>query len=394
MKRNLAADWLVAAATMLACACASGESAKPAFEVVDSTGVELVHNDVVDADLPVISLGEPIAVIGSEEPGPELFGRIGSVSFAPDSTVWITDASVQELRVFRLPSGEHLFTAGGKGEGPGEFKQIVPLGFDEKGQAWIWDEGLGRVTVLDAKGKLVDVRLLAVKVSQTPRMRTRTPRGTYVTQLLGYMPTPIPAGSSFRNRVRLWEIDDSANPPRLLVERSGVTFWHLNEQDLFDVPFSPTSTFAARGDRIVVTDSEGDPAFDVIEDGRLVRRVTIDRERALVTTAEIDTYLSRRGERGTFMKLHLSEMPIPKVHPTWDPFALLLSARGDVFLLRESVDEQIWDVFAPSGRQLGVLTDWPTEVGDHYLAVVESGVTGVRVRIHALPSVLSGGRVP
>jgi hypothetical protein len=125
-----------------------------------------------------------------------------------------------------------------------------------------------------------------------------------------------------------------------------------------------------------------------------VRRVTIDRERASVTAADIETHLSRRGEQGAFMKRHLAELPIPKIHPTWDPFRLMLSPRGDVFLLRQGVDKQIWDVFASSGRQLGALTEWPIELGERYVAVSGSDATGVRLRIHALPAVLVEGQVP
>ena len=55
--------------------------------------------------------------LGSQEAGPELFGRIGDAVVDAQGNVLVFDAEAMELRAFD-PGGSHLYSFGGVGDGP------------------------------------------------------------------------------------------------------------------------------------------------------------------------------------------------------------------------------------------------------------------------------------
>jgi hypothetical protein len=132
-------------------ALAGCEAATPASRVTrsDSAGVEIVVNeDIADPAARWATLVSPAGLeLGSEEEGPELFGRIGTVLLHPDGRLWLSDLLAQEVRVFDVATGEHLFTLGGPGDGPEEFRAVRPLGNDEAGDSYVFDEEHRRLTI-------------------------------------------------------------------------------------------------------------------------------------------------------------------------------------------------------------------------------------------------------
>jgi hypothetical protein len=59
-------------------------------------------------------------------PNPEVFGRIGSITSDPSGRIYVTDVQAREIRVFG-EDGEHLYTFGRQGQGPGEFGSLNSL---------------------------------------------------------------------------------------------------------------------------------------------------------------------------------------------------------------------------------------------------------------------------
>lgn len=59
--------------------------------------------------------------LGSEEAGPELFGRVGDARPDGDGNILVFDSEVMELRAFQ-PDGGHLHSFGGVGDGPLEMR--------------------------------------------------------------------------------------------------------------------------------------------------------------------------------------------------------------------------------------------------------------------------------
>lgn len=91
--------------------------------------------------------------IGSDEPGPELFGQIAALAVDDDGRILVLDQQASELRIF-APDGSHEATVGGPGEGPGEF--LRPFGVAVHPEdATTWVVATNRYTVFDHGGEFV-----------------------------------------------------------------------------------------------------------------------------------------------------------------------------------------------------------------------------------------------
>ncbi len=113
-------------------AAAAGCDAEPeqlpelAYQTRDSAGIVIAENAgvpakserwSVDAD-PVVSIG------GADGPPPAMFVAVTTASRLSDGTIVVLEVETSELRFFDA-TGTHLRTAGGVGEGPGEFEAAV-----------------------------------------------------------------------------------------------------------------------------------------------------------------------------------------------------------------------------------------------------------------------------
>lgn len=104
----------------------SAEDAVPVSGPVvrDSGGVRIVVNSEPqwDSSEGWRAVGEPLLTLGTEDgPPEERFFRIRGASRLSDGTVAVLDAGNHQLR-FYGPDGEHAFSVGGAGDGPGEFR--------------------------------------------------------------------------------------------------------------------------------------------------------------------------------------------------------------------------------------------------------------------------------
>lgn len=100
--------------------------------------------------------------IGSDQEGPELFGRVRDVSIDDAGNILVLDEQTSDVRVFSS-DGRHLQTLGGPGEGPGE---------------------LGGATAIEW---LADGRLLVLGRPRSGNLFERTPTGYRVVHPLEVM---------------------------------------------------------------------------------------------------------------------------------------------------------------------------------------------------------------
>ena len=143
---------LMGIATVVACAGETDRSRS--LTVRDSAGIRIVENEGASwtSDQAWHLSPEPIAEIGRlDEPAHQLSRVVGATRLA-DGRIVVGDRGSGELRFFDR-FGQHLATAGGKGEGPGEFSSmldvtrmagdtlIVGKGFPPGRQAWFTGEG-------------------------------------------------------------------------------------------------------------------------------------------------------------------------------------------------------------------------------------------------------------
>lgn len=345
-----------------------GSPALEPFTRVDSAGVEVVRNRPGAGAVHTFRLpGEPLLLLGSERAGsPELFARFAGVHFGPDGAVWVVEGASLELRVFELSSGAHRFTAGGRGQGPGEFEAIQLLGFDDVGDAWIWDDRQARLTIL----------------AQLPTLY----RGG------------VSDGTILEDTVRFWGLDSLDGEPLLWAERPGVT-WYVAQGMQAPIPFAAGSRHGVRGNRLVLTASGGDPVLDVVEDGRLVRRIHLERPRLPVTSDPLDENLAgstRTPQAAALLRESRGEWPHPTHLPTWEmvrvgPGGRILALQAGTLLAEER-----WDLFNARGRHTGVLTLGPhvhlSAVGDGVVAVLEvPALRGPSVGIYRWDPAWDGG---
>jgi hypothetical protein len=361
------------------------------FVLSDSAGIEVALNRPGVGTVPTLQLEDPLLRLGSEVGGsPEFFGQINSLHLDPNGNLWVADIMSSELRVFAVPSGEHLFTVGRRGEGPGEFVMPMPIGFDEDG-AWVWDRQLGRLTVFTLDGEFVEVQSVVTREQVVPQLLHRSRRGTFVGRLPQRFSGPLRDGLLIHDTVRVWEFDGFDVEPELLVKREGMT-WIYGSGVQAPVPFTGDSRFEVRDDRLVATDPSGAPVLDVIEGGRLERRIKVERDREAVTRELIDEEVEGRRvseQAAALLRARLPDLPVPEFIPTWE--WIRLSPLTHVFALRHGtlLGGERWDVFDSDGRLVRVISlpdgAHLMEVGEQFLVVLEMPeMTGARIAVYPM----------
>jgi hypothetical protein len=349
------------------------------FVVADSAGVLIAENAWSNASISDWEPEEPpIMRLGSERAdAPDLFGRVSQAVLDPQGNLWVVDLMAAEARVFDVPTGEHLFTVGGRGRGPGEFLTVHLLGFDET-RAWVWDQNLGRLTVFTLEGEFLEVQVPGRDREMTPRLLARTPAGTFITTLPQILSRAVTDGMNVRDTIRLWEFETDVNEAGLVAERAGV-IWHFGGGGQLQVPFTDGGRFAARDRWVVFTDPEGTPELEVFEGGRLVRRIRVRRALRPVTDQAVATHLEVTG--ATRSGVDAARLPIPRFAPAWG--WLQVGEDGSILAMHHwgldmgaSGARAIWDVFDPEGRlQASIRLPEGTgllEFGREYLVLTES----------------------
>jgi hypothetical protein len=364
---------------MGASGCEAGTTATPeGFLLGDSAGVEIARNLQAKELIPRVHLGgDPLLRLGGDEEGqPDFFSQINSVHLDPRGNLWVADLLTSELRVFSIPAGEHLFTVGRRGEGPGEFMLPAPVGFDADG-AWVWDQQLGRLTRFRLDGQFIDVQRVVHRGEVVPRLLLRTGDGAFLGRLPEAYPGPASDGMLLQDTVRVWRFEDFETDPSLVAQREGSTWVYAHGMQV-PVPFTADSHLAVKGNLVVFTAPSGDPVLEVVEEGSLRRRIEVERARIPVTREAVDGVLGgpRLSEQmAEVIRERSAELPVPDLVPTWE--WLRISPTGHIFALHHGtlLSGEAWDVFDPDGRLIALVTlddqAHLMEVGDEHVVVME-----------------------
>ena len=340
---------------------------------VDSAGVAIVRN--TDQPWPRGELVQPARrVFGSETEGPELFGGLGNVCLHPNGSLWIKERQTQEIRVFDSGSGAHLFTIGGRGDGPGDFRQSKFLGFDGEGSAYVYDFEHRRLSVFSESGEFLRTDLMPSSLGFRPDPHHVTRAGTLLGQIAREMGR-IPAdGSTLRDTVRMWTMPLDGTAPALVSETPGA-LWYFRDRTQVVVPYTGIlpSPYAGgplhgfRDDRVYVVDDTGEASYSAYGPAGLERRVEMARAPRTIdgrSTAMFVEHLRRIRFPEYQVRIyeeHLSDMPIPETRRHWD--ALVVTDRGGVWLQQVGDTEaatadlppenRFWDVFDAEGFLVG-----------------------------------------
>lgn len=324
---------------------------------------------------------------------PAEFGRVSSVTLAPDGRILVADRDADEIRVFN-PDGEFLERWGRSGEGPGEFGTLYSLGWLGDTLA-VLDPGVGRVGLFDARGRWLGQHAYPGGVSGPTSLIRFHPAGEgalyafWLEAVEGELQRWFQRFTGSGPEGTLPWLDRPGDVPEssLTCPRPdrGISF--------FEIPFAPRWIQAPAPDGRVAAAWTADYRVAFISpDGDTVRTVSRDYDPVLVTREEWEESLEDyRAFREEWPGVECDPgMPgTPDVRP---PVEDLFFDRSGRLWVEAAVDDgPRWDVFDSRGRLLGEMEApprierVPAYVGGSRVAVVAADSLGVeRVRVYEI----------
>ena len=382
-----------ALALVAATACAEQESTSAVY--TDGDGVRIVES-LSAAWTPgeEWTVGpEPVFRLGNAEDDPSSqFFRILDVALLAGGHVIVVDGGSSEVRRYDA-AGRHLWSAGGRGEGPGEFRGPRYLGQREDGAFLVWDRSLFRLTVMGENGDLIATGRRSFEGSEFI-VQGLFDDGAWLVTFPVSISAPG-AGTAWADTIGLWRYDPVREDRIRLAEIIGHR-WIWTGQHMLPVPFSPRPLRAIDGSRLAV--ASGPDAEISVHDaaGSPVARHRIARDRETVTGPEVRQVieslveLGQSGAPAAVWRDWRDRMEIPRYQPAFD--WLLADGNGTLWARRFQSDPLSreppwWDVFDPTGVYLGSVSTpgglTVLAIGDGLLAGVYRDELGVEyVSVH------------
>jgi hypothetical protein len=345
--------------------------------VRDSAGITIVENatgvwDEGDAwrvaETPALAIG---TVEGPEEQ--QLFRVMAALRLA-DGRIVVVNNGTYELR-FYDHEGNHLFSSGREGEGPGEFRTLQTAWFlDDSLFAYDWRQF--RVSVFATTGEFGrSFNLAPMSDGTRPYLENLFADRA----LLARRMTGARERTSGQDTVTLFRYSLEGQPLESLgrfaddeqyIGRDGNTVFSISR------PFGRAGRWALHGDRVYYGSSDTYQIEVYASAGVLERIVRLAIPNPPLTSDEIRAYEDERRENLTraspqFRELYQS-VELPDTKPAHGE--LLVDATGNLWVAeyrRRREDQSIWRVFDPTGQYLGVV-ETPEggrifQIGDDYL---------------------------
>ena len=121
----------------------------------DSAGIQIVTSDPSNSAAACTLSEEPMLTIGEEGDDENLwFSQVGGTGLLSDGSIAVIDGASSELRLF-AEDGRHLWSAGGSGEGPGEFTRAWYLWVLPGDTMWVGNLRPWRYNVFTGEGEFV-----------------------------------------------------------------------------------------------------------------------------------------------------------------------------------------------------------------------------------------------
>lgn len=363
----------------LGAATACAEREPDAVVEVDGAGVRIVESRApawppgtewrVDPE-PVFRLGD-----AGDDPSFSFF-RILDVALLAGGEVIVVDGGSAEVRRYDA-AGRHLWSTGGPGEGPGEFRSPRYLGRRDDGAFLIWDRALLRLSVIEHGEVTLTER------RDAPDGSTLLAEGLFDDGAwLVIYPSSlrVSEGAEWTDSVRLGRYDPVLEEDVRLTTVPGMGFIWTGQFEL-SVPFTPRPLRAIVGDRVAVA-SGSVPEVSVHDpDGVLAARYRIARDREPVSESDVRQVIESLVELGqgseAVWRQWRDEMEVPSHEPAFD--RLLPDGDGNLWARRFTADlltrePPSWDVFDSAGTWLGVVA---TPGGMTVTAIRDGLVAGV-----------------
>lgn len=335
-------------------------AAGEAVSVVDSAGIPIVTSDPLASDRRCMVADEPFFAVG-DALGDERyeFYTLRGMARLSDGSVAVIDRRDQRVRIFS-ETGEFTRSMGGRGEGPGEFRNPWFLWALPGDTLWVGDYRPQRFNVFTSDGEFI--RLVTLDpIYPNPS------RGGGV----------LSGGMSINQRVDHERASDFRTPQVMLTEAHGPdgTFSGLSfpladrrmgsvesaPNFLFDPLFDAGSDVDARGTTVAITTGR-DPEVRLLDARfrlyRIIRWIDEDRDvsRADVRAWRAD-YLERQPDLGDFAAtlgptvdaLVSDERPVADRFPAVSSVAVARDGRIWVRRYPRPRETTGWLVFEPDG---------------------------------------------
>jgi len=386
------AGWVLALGGALAACDAPGPAASE-FEVADSAGVT-----VANSAAPLWREGEgwrsgPVLLeIGGD--GLDLFDVVGAVR-RPDGGLVVADGGTATLLFFD-DEGALVRTAGGEGDGPGEFRALQGVGLVGPDTAWAYDFSHRRLSLYDRAGTL------ARTLTPTPSLNAATlvgwsGRGFVATQLWGDG-SPDRAPGLTRERVVCVRYDAEgvmldtvgAFPGREVQLRP-----EGPRMTMGVAPFARNASYALAEDGLVVGEQVGHEVRTYALDGRLRSIVRWAGGPLSLSHAQIDEWkreqvASAPSARRASVRAYLAEVPLPDRRPAYG--SLLAGPGGELWVGSYAHPGHVparWDAYRADGRWLGAVGlpggFRPLQIGEDWvLGVARDALDVERVQLRTL----------
>jgi hypothetical protein len=335
---------LAIAMILVTAACTPDAGFEAEIETVD--GVEWVHNPATPR-FPErsLTLQEELVIGGRDESGNSLLFQPTRFLVSPNDDILIFDYEDQTVKVFDR-DGVFLRSFGGKGQGPGEFQNIIDMDFLPDDRILFLDTAVRRTSLFDPQGKF---------------MRSHQWRGFHMDILLAGEGYYIVDETVFmqppRYMVKKIDLDGGEmlsfgefTPLGIKIVREGETTYSIVVPDL------PSSKFAAdprRGRLYHCLNSEFlIDAFDA--QGHLFRRIERPYTPVPFTKEDAERFYDShdRNQDKVYGKL-ARQVDLPSVKTVTD--YMLVDDAGNLWIQtqekrgRDGQEHTAYDIFDPDG---------------------------------------------
>ncbi|MDE2794227.1 MAG: hypothetical protein OXL34_05345 [Gemmatimonadota bacterium] len=357
----------------------------PTSAVRDSAGI-LITENARPADgsrLPWRIGPEPMVSIGAVEgEEPYLLHSVRSAARLPDGRIVVANGGAGDVRAFTA-TGSHLVSWGGKGEGPGEFRNLSWVASWPGDSVVTWDGSLGRLLFFDARGNF----------GRSVNLPRTYPRPVAV-RLDG---TILTVRQRERERLTIVEIRDADGGLHASIGTYLNSEWipamGVDASEPVVPAFSQELVTANWGDLIVATWNKPFEIRALHADGTLARVVRRGHVPVVPTEADrpffvaeqmayLGTFVNASGEtmpeayREEYFRPFLESRPLAGHFPAFS--TIMADGAGHLWvreydLLREERPVPLWTVFDSEGRVLGFVE---TPAGLDILQIGEDFILG------------------
>lgn len=194
---------LVGTLTSVACDAPKAHQPDP-VRVVESHGPSA--GDLALADTPTLAIGE----LGLSDDSAYAFFDVQGGAFLPGGDIVVGVSGTYEVRMFDS-NGRHAWTAGGVGDGPGEFRSSRVLRGCTGDTIRVFDAQLDRMSELDSSGNFIRAWRIGAG-SRAPNHLMCGAGGQVAFTTWGAIPRDLTEGQHFRSAVSLYRHSPRGRP--------------------------------------------------------------------------------------------------------------------------------------------------------------------------------------